>query len=170
MLNKKNCGESERNISFKPATTLFEAFIVRCLRNECRTYLTNYQKKIGIFQQIYWYLSYYRKAVRAGIYRVFLARNDQGQPVGYGALNLTNGQLRVTECVARKYRGRGWGTAILENLITIAKREQYPLIAEIWATNKISIALHRKCGFKLEKTKVKSGHKLYIYRKEIGKD
>lgn len=152
-------------MTFKPVTTLSEALAVRRIRNECRAYLTNFTGYISIPRQIYWYFTYYRKAARAGTYRIFIARDGKGLSIGYGALYRSGGELLVTECVAEKYRGRGYGHAILKKLITTAKREGLPLIAEIRATNKISIGLHKKCGFVLEKIIVKSHLKLYIYRR-----
>jgi RimJ/RimL family protein N-acetyltransferase len=154
-------------MTFKPVNTLSDALTVRCIRNECRLFLTNDTGYISIPRQIYWYFTYYRKAARTGIYCIFIARNNISQPVGYGALHLADRHLLVTECVAEKYRGQGWGFLILKKLINIAGREKLPLIAEIRATNKISIALHKKCGFILDATKVKSGYKLCIYKKYV---
>ena len=149
--------------------SLSDALTVRRIRNECRTYLTNYTGYISIPRQIYWYFTYYRQAAHAGIYRVFIARDSKAQAIGYGALHHLGGELLVTECVAEKYRGQGLGFLILKKLINIAKREGLPLIAEIQATNKISIALHKKCGFTFDATKVKSGYKLHVYKKNAGK-
>ena len=151
-------------MTFKPVSSLSDVLNVRRIRNECRSYLTNNTSYISVPRQIYWYFTYYRKAANTEIYRIFIARNNKRQPVGYGALNLLDEKLFVTECVAEKYRGRGWGHLILKKLINIAKHEGLPLIAEIRATNKISIALHKKCGFTLDATKVKSGYKLCIYK------
>jgi len=150
---------------FKLVNSLPEVLLVRRIRNECRTFLTNYTKHIGILRQIYWFFTYYFRAQRSGLYRIFLARNQKGVPLGYGALQLKDGELLVTECVAEKFRGQGFGKAILGKLIDIAKKERRPLIAEIWASNKPSIGLHQKCGFTLVKTGVKSGFKLCTFRK-----
>jgi len=152
-------------MTFKPVSTLSDILAVRRIRNECRSFLTNYTGYISIPRQIYWYFTYYHKAARTGIYRIFIARNNKGIPIGYGALHRSDQELLITECVAEKYRGQGNGRAILKKLIDIAKREKLPLIAEIRATNKISIALHIKCGFTLDNTNVKSGYKLCVYKK-----
>jgi len=153
-----------KNMSFKLVNTLSDALTVRRLRNECRTYLTNYTGYISIPRQIYWYFTYYKRAVQDGTYRVFIARDSKGLPIGYGALNRSDGELLVTECVAEKYRGQGYGYAILKKLIIIAKREGATLVAEVRATNIISAALHKKCGFTLDKNSIKSGIKLCIYK------
>lgn len=152
-------------MTFNRLNSLSDALAVRRIRNECRLFLTNYTGYISIPRQIYWYFTYYRRAARAGIYRVFIARDGKNHSVGYGALHLLDEELLVTECVAEEYRGHGYGIAILKKLINIAGREKLPLIAEIRATNKISIALHEKCGFTLEATKQKSGYQLCVYKK-----
>ena len=156
-------------MTFNPVNTLSDVLSVRRIRNECRTYLTNYTGYIRIPRQIYWYFTYYRRAARAGIYRIFIARDSKAQMIGYGALHRIGEELLITECVAEKYRGRGYGRDILKKLINIAIREKLSLNAEIRATNKISIALHKKCGFTLDATRRKSGYKYYVYKKSIYK-
>jgi RimJ/RimL family protein N-acetyltransferase len=156
-----------QNMTFDRLNSLSDALTVRDIRNQCRTYLTNYTGYIGLPRQIFWYFTYYKKAARAGIYRIFVVRDSKNQPMGYGALHHIGNELLVTECIAEKYRGQGYGNAILKKLISIADNEKFPVTAEIWATNKISIALHKKCGFTLEATMLRSGHKLCIYRKSI---
>lgn len=152
-------------MTFNSVETFSDALTVRRIRNECRTYLTNYTDQISIPRQIYWYFTYYKRAARADTYRIFITRDSKNQPVGYGALHHLGQELFVTECVAKKYRGQGYGQAILKKLIDIAERRKLPLIAEIRSTNKISIALHEKYGFILNATKQKSGYKLYVYKK-----
>lgn len=153
-----------KKITFKPVGTLSDILAARRIRNECRTYLTNNTNYIGIPQQIWWYLTYYRRAAKKSIYRMFIARNKRNIPVGYGALYRHGKELLVTECVAEDFRHRGYGQAILGQLIKIAENEKRVLVAEIRDTNKNSIALHEKYGFKLKGTKQKSDFKLRVYK------
>jgi len=148
------------------AKNLRDVLVVRVLRNSCREYMTNHRKRIGLAQQIRWHFSYYRRALREGVYRVYLFQNDSGTPVGYGAALLRDGALYVTECVAPNFRGQGYGRAILDELIAIGSHERRTLIAEIWRSNKASIALHANSGFALETTRQQSGADLYVYRLE----
>src|SRR5437870_640271 len=128
-------------MSLTPVTTLDQALLVRSLRNSCREFLTNYQRRLGIVQQVRWYFSFYRAAYQSGHYRLYLLRDDRGDRVGYGALALQDTNLLITECVNRQHRGKGYGRAILGELMCIAYSEQRDLIAEIWADNAASIAL-----------------------------
>ena len=69
----------------------------------------------------------------------------------------------MTECVGTKYRGKGFGKIILAEMISVALAEKRELIAEIWATNEPSIALHLKAGFVLQSSRIKSGQDLHLY-------
>jgi L-amino acid N-acyltransferase YncA len=72
-------------------------------------------------------------------------------------------ELLVTECVALKHRGRGYGRAILNYLIRIAAKENRNLIAELWSTNASSIALHEHTGFKFVSAQLKDGNEMRRY-------
>lgn len=147
----------------KLVDSLGEALQVRRLRNSCREYLTNHTAHIGVRQQMLWYFQYYRTAKQTQKYRLYLWHDDRGVPLGYGALALEDGKLLVTECVATKHRGLGHGGSILNRLVRIALEEKRDLVAEIWATNEGSVALHEKAGFKLESRRTKRGVELRRY-------
>jgi RimJ/RimL family protein N-acetyltransferase len=148
---------------FKPVENLSQALQVRKLRNSCRQYLTNNRNHIGILWQVIWYYRYYRGAKNTGKYRLYLGYDDQGRPIGYGALAKKAGELLATECVAVAYQGRGYGRWILQQLICIAAKENRDLVAEIWSTNERSIGLHEKAGFKLASVITKGGSELRKY-------
>lgn len=136
---------------------------MRTIRNSCREHLTNNQDHIGITQQLFWYLRYYRNAKEAGTYRLYLWYDDRSVPLGYGALALDDGKLLITECVAIRHRGLGHGSAILRHLVRVAVEEKRDLVAEIWATNETSVALHKKAGFKLESRRTKAVGEIQTY-------
>jgi len=110
-----------------------------------------------------WYIQYYRRARSSGKYRLYLLYNDDGAPVAYGALFLEEERLLVTECVATNHRGKGYGRSIIDNLINIALQERRDLVAEIWASNKRSIVLHERVGFRHLSTNTKDGEELRTY-------
>jgi L-amino acid N-acyltransferase YncA len=145
---------------FKLVESLREAMQVRRLRNECRAQLTNSKDHIGILKQSRWYFTHYRSAKKAATYRLFLLYDEHDLAVGYGALAFSNGRLLTTECVGRSYRGRKYGRVILDNLIRVASTEGRDLVAEIWATNVSSLALHQSAGFALESQIMRAGEEL----------
>jgi L-amino acid N-acyltransferase YncA len=149
---------------FKLVDSLNDALKVRALRNSCREFLTNYTSAIGVWQQVWWYWTFYRQASHSSKYRVYLFCDDDGLPIGYGAIQLTNEQLFVTECVDSYQRGKKYGARILEQIIGIANSEGRDLVAEIWLTNVASIAIHEKEGFSLESTRMQMGKELRTYR------
>jgi RimJ/RimL family protein N-acetyltransferase len=148
---------------FKMVESLREAMHVRVLRNTCRLELTNSRNHIGVLRQIRWYFKEYLNQKKAENYRLYLLYDEQNIPLGYGALALRNRKLFITECVGPAYRECGHGLVILQKLIQIGAEEKRDLIAEIWATNAPSLALHKKAGFELESRTTKDGKELLRY-------
>ena len=59
------------------------------------------------------------------------------------------GVAEVSVYVGEQARGRGVGLALLEALVVESEREGiWTLQASIFPENEVSIALHRKCGFR----------------------
>ncbi|MBI3922082.1 MAG: GNAT family N-acetyltransferase [Armatimonadetes bacterium] len=150
-------------VSYARVNGLRQALVVRALRNSGYEYMTNHRNPISLLQQIRWYFTQYRHASRACSYRLYLFHNDQNLPVGYGALQLREERLCLTECVGTLHRGRGYGKAILAALIEIGRREERELVAEIWASNERSIRMHRRMGFVLSSTRQHAGQDLHTY-------
>lgn len=137
---------------------------VRALRNACAEFMTNHQAKIGVFQQFAWFYRNYLVVLRTGSYRIYLFYLENAiQPFGYGALQLSDNALYITECVHPDYRGRGYGKEILRSLMAIADKERRILVAEIWASNQASVMLHTKAGFHLVETRIHKSAQLEIY-------
>jgi RimJ/RimL family protein N-acetyltransferase len=145
-------------MEFKRVRSLRDALAVRKIRNEGCSYLTNDQNKISVLGQVNWYYSFFKNQVD---YQLYLLMDKV--PVGYGAIHKEGKKWYITEVVKEKFRHKGYGTIILFALKEFAKLEESQLIAEIWASNKKSIALHIKHGFKLNGSKMKSGKKINIY-------
>lgn len=150
-------------IHYSLVSSLKQAEILRVLRNMCCSWLTNYRDEIGIEQQEDWFHNQYIEASEQGRFRAYLFYDDAGDAVGYGALRLQDGQLHITECVDAGRRGEGYGRAILEVLVEISRREDRDLIAEIWATNTVSIRLHKQAGFTLVTSRRHMGAELQIF-------
>ena len=64
--------------------------------------------------------------------------------------NLKNGEARMTMTIADLYHGKGLGTALLNQLIDVAKNENIHLIkADILLENKVMLQLCKKLGFEI---------------------
>jgi len=152
-----------QKVSFRLVDSLQEVLTVRSLRNACRQYMTNYQGRISLFRQVLWYFNDYRHARRASTFLLYLCYSEAGSPVGYGALRLQDHQFYVTACVGPDYRGKGYGKAILAEMISIAQEKNRDLVAEIWVTNERSITMHEKAGFTLCPRSAKADTELRAY-------
>ncbi len=152
------------NLTRLPVSSLRDALIVRRLRNTCCEFMTNYRQKLGFWQQVRWYYRNYKTSSSSGDYRIFLFRDSSGRALGYGALQLHDGQLYITECLETSVRGQGLGKQILASLVQTGREEGRALIAEIWADNQASRALHEKAGFVLTAQREHKGRGLLVYQ------
>lgn len=84
-----------------------------------------------------------------------LAARSEDNLLGWVALSPTSsrccyvGVAEVSIYIGEKYKGRGVGTALLENLIKLSEEQGFwTLQSGIIRENASSIALHKKCGFR----------------------
>ena len=81
---------------------------------------------------------------------------DQNSMLAWGALTPVSqryayrGVAEISVYVAESARGRGLGTAVLQELIRIAELNNlWTLQAGIMTQNEVSIEMHKKCGFRV---------------------
>jgi len=93
-------------------------------------------------------------AKTAGHFPVIGAEDEQQQLLGFATYGVFRARpaykysVEPTVYVHKNSRGRGLGTALLKELISIAVKQNYHLmVGGIDAENHISIALHEKLGF-----------------------
>lgn len=94
-----------------------------------------------------------------------IAAMDHGKVLGWAALSpvskrqVYRGVAELSVYVATSARGKGVGKLLLSTLIEMSEANQFwTLQAGIFTTNKASIALHEKCGFRI-----------IGYREKVGK-
>lgn len=92
-----------------------------------------------------------------------VARKGDGI-LGWAALSPTSnrkvysGVAEVSVYVSEKYRGKGIGLALLQELIELSENKGiWTLQAGIFPENKVSINLHKKCGFRIVGVREKIG-------------
>lgn len=85
-----------------------------------------------------------------------VAEDTDGKLIGWAALNPSStcqvyaGVAEISIYVAESFRGRQVGIALLHRLIAASENAGiWMLTATIFAENEASIALHRRCGFRL---------------------
>jgi L-amino acid N-acyltransferase len=88
-------------------------------------------------------------------YPLIVATIEQ-KVVGYGSYGVFRKASRYRSSVehsihmAPEYRGKGYGSQILQELIHLAQKQKlHAMIAAIDASNASSVFLHRKLGFKI---------------------
>ncbi|HTZ10335.1 MAG TPA: GNAT family N-acetyltransferase [Acidimicrobiales bacterium] len=81
---------------------------------------------------------------------------DGGGVVGFGSLSPFRERpayattVEDSLYVARTHRGRGVGGLVLEELVSLARRQGFhTVVGRIAGGNAASLALHRRCGFTL---------------------
>ena len=91
---------------------------------------------------------------------------DDGVVAGFGSLSVFrdraaySGTVEDSVYVGEGWRGRGVGRLLLEELLSVAKKQGFhSVIARIADDNAVSIALHRRCGFELVGVEKEVGRK-----------
>jgi len=85
-----------------------------------------------------------------------LVAEENGNVIGWAMLTPTSskpayrGSVEVSVYLDEGWLGRGFGTALMESLIVACEKEGFwSLFSVIIAENHHSIALHKKCGFRI---------------------
>lgn len=89
-------------------------------------------------------------SIKNHLYTILLI--DNVNPIGYGHLDLEDGNVWLGIAVAEGFQGKGLGKLILENLIYFSKESNLPLIKlSVDKVNNSAIALYKKYGFNVVK-------------------
>ncbi len=92
----------------------------------------------------------------AGAHPALVAVDDRGDVLGFGSLSRYRSRpayattVEDSVYVRADVRGRGVGSALLDELVAAATANGFhSMIGRIVGANEASIALHRRCGFRL---------------------
>ena len=124
------------NLEIVPARSLPDFMFLRNLRNRVRHQMTNDTGRVGILQQLRFYLA---KPRNVDIFVALLG----GRRVGYLLLRHEKETTLITEAVDERFRGKGIGSA----MVAFARRRYPDLTAEIRDDNVESLRLHEQQGF-----------------------
>jgi len=103
----------------------------------------------------------------------FVAEHD-GEVVGFAALSAAStrrcyaGVAENSVYVARESRGQGIGRALLERLISEARKAGIWMIqTSVFPENRVSLALHEHCGFRIVGTRERIAKRDGIWRDTV---
>ena len=109
-----------------------------------------------------------------GAHSVALVAELDGEVVGFAALSRASarrcyaGVAEDSVYVAREAHGRGIGRALLEKLVSRARREGvWTVQTSIFPENRASLALHEACGFRVVGTRERIAKRDGIWRDTV---
>ena len=96
---------------------------------------------------------WYRKQLRDKKSSVFIALSDEA--IGYCQvknIDHVNHSCELGFCIAPRHQGKGYGMAVVKQLISYAKSKlkMHRLYLEVFADNEKAIKLYENCGFSKE--------------------
>lgn len=125
--------------------SLWQALILRSIRNECRQWMTHYSKKISLMQQIGWWFNQYTPRRERGGLFCYLFYLD-GEAVGYGLASVKTDGVWISGGLRERARGKGLGTQLFGWLVERWGHERMWL--DVFETNTAGITIYKKLGFR----------------------
>lgn len=117
---------------------------LRLIRNECKEYMTRYNKEISKEQQTKWFLSIDKNKTIPFLF--FENKN----PIGYGLITFEENISLISAGIIEKYRGLGHGKILFNLLINECKKlNSDDIKLEVLKTNIRAYKLYKKLGFKI---------------------
>lgn len=130
-------------------TNLWQALVLRAIRNECRTLVTRDKSKIGYLRQIIWFFTRYldKTSLKSLVCYLFYENNN---PIGYGLATLNDRKnekgVWISGGLIEEKRGKRNTRDIFRALVKEWGWKQ--MYVETWATNTDILKLYRELGFK----------------------
>jgi GNAT superfamily N-acetyltransferase len=124
------------NLQAMRVTTLFEAQIVRMIRNATSGTYTEANMYIDDIQQ----KEFFHPELKLWLY----VDHETIAPVGFGFLTIRNGKLFATLGVLPEFQSLGAGQIIYKHLYEVAEQDLY---LEIFGDNRPSLVAAMKAGF-----------------------
>lgn len=132
----------------KKVNTIKDAYILKDIRNQCASYMTNNTDIITDEQQSEWYYTIYiPHYVRFNM--VALLVKDGGDDVGYGLVRIEDGKVWLTGGLIESYRSKGYGRTLFEGLIAEAQRlaPKIEVALTVRKDNERAFKLYKSLGF-----------------------
>jgi ribosomal protein S18 acetylase RimI-like enzyme len=121
-----------------------EAYACALIRNECRQWMTNDTKVIGVGEQV----EFFKRVWRNNSPRFFIACYGY-VPVGYAIIKVEGKSACLTGGIAKDFRGRGLGRELFEYLIAYCIAGRLKPWLSVLRSNRRAIRLYKSLGFEI---------------------
>lgn len=105
------------HVNIRPVRNVGDILRMRTVRNLVRSFMTHNTRKIGVFEQLYWYYRHYKRSGRF----VGLIVYEGKKPVGYGLISLRplpgdpdREVWMVSGGLLEAVRGKGYGRKLFD--------------------------------------------------------
>lgn len=125
--------------------SLWQALVLRDYRNQCRQWATHYNKKIGIFQQLWWWFEKYtprRESGRLYCYLFYLGDHV----VGYGLASIKPDGVWISGGVGEHFRGFDMADHLFAELVN--KWGHKRMYLDVFEKNKDALKIYKRLGFR----------------------
>ena len=131
--------------------TIADVELLRRIRNECASWMTNTTTPISIDDQVKWWTYLDRSKVACYLASAMCGPFDRGMmawPVGFVVFaTKEDGKLWITYGLTEEKRGQRWGPQLIEATQKMYREETW---AEVLDINFASLATLQKCGYTVE--------------------
>lgn len=134
-------------VELKEISNLFDALIVRNIRNACRLFMTRDRSFIGLWRQLLWWREYSRQINKKKM-RCYLVYFNK-KAIGYGLVRINDNKVWISGGIFKEYRGKGYGKQLFQKLCNVVDPE--PVYLEVLKNNTVAYNLYQRIGFKIIK-------------------
>ena len=140
--NEKNY----HTVMFHEVEDINEAQTMRCIRNECREYMTKNSDLISEQEQVMWFNGLDRGNIK--MYIMFESYLRVAfTPIGFGYCRHVGDETYLTGGLIADVRGKGYGKHLFQHLLDKAKTFNTKITLEVLQTNTVAQRLYTSIGF-----------------------
>lgn len=133
-------------VMFHEVEDINEAQTIRCIRNECREYMTKNSDLISEEDQVVWFNGLDRDNIKMYI----MLESYLGvafTPIGFGYCRHVGDETYLTGGLIADVRGKGYGKHLFQHLLDRAKTFNTKITLEVLQTNTVAQKLYTNIGF-----------------------
>lgn len=150
-----------RSYYLEPIKNVFDALVLKNIRNECRFFMTSDTSEIGILREISWYFLHYLKENKKGNLYCYSLKKD-GENLGFAKIRRDRNKYWITGGLKKSRRGRGEGKILFSLILDKLFGKEAWL--EVLKTNHVALNLYKKLGFMMQRRIVKNEKEVIVMK------